>query len=82
MSSPNIDGWHHLTENEVIDRWSSDQNSGLNPSDIEHRLEQHGLNAITTQRRQSPFIRFLLQFHQPLIYILIISGVFTALLHE
>ena len=82
MSSPNIEDWHHLTENEVIDRWSSDQNSCLNPSDIEHRLEQHGLNAITTQRRQSPFIRFLLQFHQPLIYILIISGVFTALLHE
>ena len=82
MYSLNIEKWHHLTESEVIERLSSDQDAGLNTSDIAHRLEQHGPNRITTQHRQSPFTRFLLQFPQPLIYILIFSGLITALLHE
>ena len=82
MYPPGIKEWHNLTENEVIELWSSNQDIGLDLSDAENRLNHHGPNTITTQRRQSSFVRFLLQFHQPLIYILIVSGVITALLQE
>ena len=33
-------------------------------------------------RARGPLLRFLLQFHQPLIYILIVSGLVTAFLGE
>jgi Ca2+-transporting ATPase len=37
---------------------------------------------LTAKKGKGPFKRFLLQFHQPLIYILIVSGTITALLQE
>ena len=82
MYSPDNELWHLLTENEVIERWSSNQKTGLDHTEAEQRLEEYGPNAITSQRRQSAILRFFLQFHQPLIYILIVSGIITALLQE
>ena len=82
MLSPDNEQWHHLTETKVVELWSSNLVAGLSISEAEHRLELHGANVITTQRKQSSLVRFLLQFHQPLIYILIVSGIITALLNE
>ncbi len=74
--------WHHLPIDEVAELLESDRERGLDRFAVEHRLEAFGPNAITAQKGQSPFVRFLLQFHQPLIYILIASGVVTAFLQE
>ncbi len=82
MHSPGSEHWHNLTETEVVEQWSSNQASGLGSAEAEDRLNQYGPNTITTQRKQSSLVRFLLQFHQPLIYILIVSGCITAILRE
>jgi Ca2+-transporting ATPase len=82
MQSPDNEQWHQLSEDLVLERWSSNQTEGLDPDEAEERLTRHGPNTITTQKRQSSLTRFLLQFHQPLIYILIVSGIITALLNE
>jgi Ca2+-transporting ATPase len=74
--------WHHLPIDEVAELLESDRERGLDRFAVEHRLEAFGPNAITAQKGQGPLIRFLLQFHQPLIYILIASGVITAFLQE
>ncbi|MFA7316569.1 MAG: cation-transporting P-type ATPase [Sulfuricella sp.] len=74
--------WHHLPIDEVTELLESDREHGLDRFAVEHRLEAFGPNAITAKKGQSPFVRFLLQFHQPLIYILIASGVITAFLQE
>ncbi len=74
--------WHHLPIDEVTELLESDRERGLDRFAVEHRLEAFGPNAITAQKGQSPLVRFLLQFHQPLIYILIASGVITAFLQE
>jgi len=74
--------WHHLPIAEVVDLLESDREQGLDRFAVEHRLEAFGPNAITAKKGQGPLIRFLLQFHQPLIYILIASGVITAFLQE
>ncbi len=47
-------------------------------AEVELRLQQFGPNQLTGQKRLSPWIRFLLQFHQPLIYILLASTVISA----
>ena len=74
--------WHHLPIDEVTELLESDREHGLDRFAVEHRLEAFGPNAITAKKGQGPLIRFLLQFHQPLIYILIASGVITAFLQE
>ncbi|MFH1019276.1 MAG: cation-transporting P-type ATPase [Pseudomonadota bacterium] len=74
--------WHHLPIDEVAELLESDRERGLDRFAVEHRLEAFGPNAITAQKGQGPLIRFLLQFHQPLIYILIVSGLVTAVLGE
>jgi Ca2+-transporting ATPase len=74
--------WHHLPITEVVDLLEANQEQGLDQFAVRHRLETFGANAITAQKGQGPLIRFLLQFHQPLIYILIVSGLVTAFLGE
>lgn len=67
---------------EVVDLLDGDQKKGLDMFEVKHRLEQYGSNTISSKKGKGPLQRFLLQFHQPLIYILIASGIITALLHE
>lgn len=74
--------WHHLPIGEVMELLEGNREQGLDRFAVEHRLETFGPNAITAQKGQGPLIRFLLQFHQPLIYILIASGLVTAFLGE
>ncbi|MEW6594568.1 MAG: cation-transporting P-type ATPase [Thermodesulfobacteriota bacterium] len=74
--------WHHLPPAEVVELLESDRERGLDRFSVEHRQKEYGPNRISTKRETPAFIRFLLQFHQPLIYILIASGVITAFLQE
>ncbi|MBA3014797.1 MAG: cation-transporting P-type ATPase, partial [Proteobacteria bacterium] len=74
--------WHHLPSAEVIELLEGNQVKGLDRFEVEHRLAEFGHNTISAQKGKGPLLRFLLQFHQPLIYILIISGVVTGALGE
>jgi cation-transporting ATPase F len=74
--------WHHLEEGEVLHLLKSDKNKGLDLFEIKHRQEHFGPNALTAKKRTSPVSQFLLQFHQPLVYILIVAGVITGFLGE
>ncbi len=74
--------WHTLTAEEVIDLLDSDTKKGLDLFEVDNRQKQFGPNVITGKKGQGPLVRFLLQFHQPLIYILLAAGTVTALLQE
>ncbi len=74
--------WHHLPADEVTTLLASNHEKGLNPEEAKQRFDQFGANALTEKQGQSAWMRFLLQFHQPLIYILIAAGVITAALQE
>lgn len=74
--------WHHMPSTEVIDLLETNRDKGLDQFEIEERRESFGDNVLTTRKGKGPLLRFLLQFHQPLIYILIVSGLITALLQE
>ena len=74
--------WHHLSRERIAELLESNPETGLAEAEVTERRQQYGVNAITTQKAESALIRFLRQFHQPLIYILIISGGITALLGE
>ncbi len=53
---------------------------GLSPEEAGRRLERHGPNRLKPPRRCGPLVRFLLQFHNILIYVLLGAAVVTAAL--
>ena len=74
--------WHHLPAEEVLDLLDSNSVSGLDQFNVESRQQEFGPNSLTPAKGQSPLIRFLLQFHQPLVYILIAATLVTILIGE
>jgi len=74
--------WHELPEPEVVRLLESDQASGLTQTEVETRLRQFGQNKMTAQKRMSEWKRFLLQFAQPLMYILLLASGVTLVLGE
>lgn len=59
-----------------------DPRTGLAPDEAMRRRERFGPNAISARKGQPAIVRFLLQFHAPLIYILIAASIVAMLLHE
>jgi Ca2+-transporting ATPase len=74
--------WHHLPVDEVVDLLETETEIGLDESEVRRRREHFGPNIITGKKGRNAFVRFLLQFHQPLIYILIAAGGVTAYFQE
>ena len=73
---------HQLDAEEVVTLLDSDPQKGLDRFEVESRRERFGPNAIPVRDGHSPLIIFLLQFHQPLIYILLVASAITAALNE
>jgi Ca2+-transporting ATPase len=74
--------WHHLPAEEVIDLLDTNLQKGLDIFEIKHRQERFGPNVLTPKKGKSPFIRFLMQFNNPLIIILLVAGLVTAVLKD
>lgn len=73
---------HHLPAHEVVLLLESDGTKGLTADEAARRLERFGPNVLPKFRRHGPLIRFLLQFHHPLIYVLLAATAVTASLGE
>ena len=65
--------WHHLPESEVIDLVDVQPDTGLDNFEIEERRQTYGVNTLTIKKGKGPLLRFFLQFHQALVYILLIA---------
>ncbi|MCI0477832.1 MAG: HAD-IC family P-type ATPase, partial [Anaerolineales bacterium] len=74
--------WHHLPAVEVVELLDSDLEKGLDVFEIKHRHERFGRNVLTPKKGKSPLVRFLLQFNNPLLYILMISSVITFIVKQ
>jgi len=74
--------WHHLPDSEVLAQFGTDRDRGLEDSDVRQYQAQFGLNILTQKKGKSPLLSFLLQFHQPLVYILLGATAITASLQE
>jgi len=74
--------WHHLPRNEVETLLDSDGSKGLDTFEVAHRQTHFGANRLTLKKGKSPLTLFLLQFNQPLVYILLAAVLVTFLLQE
>ncbi len=82
-TSPSSDAtaWHSLAGDEVLDRLDATEH-GLSSEQVQARLEEYGRNRLPAAERTGPLKRFLLQFHNVLIYVLIAAAVGTAFLQH
>ena len=74
--------WHHLSAAEAVSVLESDATQGLSAEEVAARQARFGPNRLSPKTGRGPLLRFLLQFHQPLIYILLASAIITAALRE
>ncbi|MFQ6024164.1 MAG: cation-transporting P-type ATPase [Acidiferrobacterales bacterium] len=74
--------WHRLPAQQVLDFLGTDPDKGLDTFEAAHRQERFGANVLTSRSQQGSLVRFLLQFHQPLVYILLAAASITATLQE
>jgi cation-transporting ATPase F len=65
---------------EVVQALDSDLKQGLTAAEVANRYERFGWNELATKPGKPAWLRFLLQFNQPLLYILIVAGTIKALL--
>ncbi|MEF3696806.1 HAD-IC family P-type ATPase [Desulfolutivibrio sp.] len=74
--------WHHLSPEEVMDLLGTDPRKGLDILEAKRRQGDFGANVLTGRPGKTALERLLLQFHQPLVYILIVAAIVTAVLGE
>jgi Ca2+-transporting ATPase len=74
--------WHARSEKEVGQLLAVEPQEGLTDTEVASRRAIHGPNLVTAKSGTPPWLRFLLQFHQPLVYILLAAGAITAFLGE
>ncbi|MGB7836477.1 MAG: HAD-IC family P-type ATPase, partial [Terrimicrobiaceae bacterium] len=74
--------WHGLHAGEAVRLLATDVENGLSESEATARLARFGPNKITRRNGPPEWKRFLLQFHAPLVYILLVAAGVTAWLGE
>jgi magnesium-transporting ATPase (P-type) len=71
--------WHALGAEDVLRALDSSR-QGLAADEAARRLDKHGPNALPEPARRHPLLRFLAQFHNPLIYFLLAAAVAAGIL--
>lgn len=82
--TPNQDSlsWHELEIERVINQLNVEPESGLTETQIQERILKYGRNELETAKPKPIWLKFLLQFNQPLLYILLGAGATKAFLGE
>ena len=74
--------WHAADHGAVVSGLGSDAERGLAVDEAERRLLAHGPNRPPEPPRKPPWRRFAAQVTQPLVLVLVIAGVVTAVLGD
>ncbi len=74
--------WHQLHGDEVLRLLDVNLRTGLADDEVRRRQEKFGRNQITPRPGTPAWRRFLRQFHQPLVYLLLVAVAVTAFLRE
>jgi magnesium-transporting ATPase (P-type) len=77
--SPQPPLWHSLDTAQVLQALDTAP-GGLSGAEAAHRLAAHGPNRLHPPAQRGPLLRFLLQFHNVIIYVLLASAAITAAL--
>jgi magnesium-transporting ATPase (P-type) len=71
--------WHAIPVDEVLRRLTTSAEKGLDAGEASARLEKYGPNRLPEGRKRGPFMRFIAQFNNILVYVLLGAG-FTKMM--
>ena len=74
MTATDATAWHSLTAEEALERLNTRVSTGLDDAEAARRQAQYGLNLLPTARKRGPLMRFLMQFKNVLVYVLLAAG--------
>lgn len=80
LSQPGSLIYHELSDDEAIRSFRSSLEKGLTAEEVACRYDQYGWNELPVKPGKPEWLRFLLQFHDPLLYILLVAGAVKAAL--
>jgi len=73
--------WYNLGRDEAVAALGS-RHSGLSETEARERLRQHGPNQLRGKKKTPPVVAFLQQFLSPLIYVLLVAAVISAVMQH
>ncbi len=73
--------WHHKSVEESFELLATSK-EGLSKKEVEDRQLKYGKNLLPEAKVRTPFVRFLYQFHNVLIYVLLFASILTAILEH
>ncbi|UZW14765.1 cation-transporting P-type ATPase [Clostridium pasteurianum] len=74
--------WHSMTSDEVIGCLETNDLKGITEKEAQNRIEEFGKNLLPEGKKESPFIKFLKQFNDVLIFVLLGCAVIAAALRH
>ncbi|HYE37097.1 cation-transporting P-type ATPase [Methylocaldum sp.] len=74
--------WHCIPVEQSIERLETDRRNGLPEAEARERLTRFGPNRLPPARKRSALLRFLSQFNNLLIYVLLAAASVTFLLED
>ena len=72
--------WHEMNIYEVLKEKNSDERIGLSADEAKKRRIEYGLNKLNQKKKESLFVRFIKQFNDFMIIILIIASIISLVL--
>ena len=72
--------WFNLSVEETKNNLKTDIEKGLTSEEVLKRQDQYGLNELKTKKKKSVFVKFLEQFKDFMIIVLIISAVISGII--
>lgn len=73
--------WHNLRIDQALDQLDASL-QGLKQTDITNRQVKYGLNILPETKPRHPFLRFLSQFNNLIIYVLLFTALITLILNH
>jgi magnesium-transporting ATPase (P-type) len=69
-----VPAWHAVGADEVLRRLNTDPKKGLDTNEVAQRLSKYGPNRLPEGKKQGQLMRFLSQFNNILVYVLLAAG--------
>jgi magnesium-transporting ATPase (P-type) len=66
--------WHAVVAADVVRRLNTNTENGLDAAEVSRRLTRYGPNRLPEGKKQGPLMRFLVQFNNTLVYVLLVAG--------
>ena len=73
-----MEKWFNKTGKEVEEILKTNMKEGLNENEIKERQERYGLNELKAEKKKSLFVKFLEQFKDFMIIVLIIAAIVSG----